>query len=327
MDALNAVAGERTGVSDGACCHPTGPAAAGRSVRNVPHATGVVGSAELPMVSLPGGRFAMGHDGPGGYAEDGEGPRHEVTLDPFAIGRTCVTNAQFAAFAEATGYLTVAEHLGTSFVFAGLLPEDAPATRGVAAAPWWREVPGASWRQPEGEGSTIDRRMDHPAVHIAWHDAMAFGAWSGCRLPTEAEWEYAARGGLEGHTFPWGDELRPGGAHRMNVFQGTFPTHDTAEDGWAGTCPADAFPPNGYGLHEMTGNVWEWCADWFSRDAYRASPTHDPRGPDDGTRRVMRGGSYLCHASYCRRYRVDARSSNTPESTAGNIGFRVARDV
>lgn len=268
----------------------------------------------------------MGNNDPGGDPEDGESPRHRVVLDPFQMAAHCVTNAQYATFVRATGYRTIAEHVGSSFVFGGFLPDDFSPTRGVAAAPWWREVPAASWKQPEGEGSDIDDRMDHPVVHVSWHDAMAFCAWSGTRLPTEAEWEFAARGGRSGARFPWGDDLEPNGEHRMNVFQGSFPSHNTAEDGWAGTCPVATFPPNDFGLWEMTGNVWEWCADWFSAETYGSSPVDNPRGPGSGTRRVMRGGSYLCHESYCRRYRVDARSSNTPDSSAGNIGFRVARD-
>jgi formylglycine-generating enzyme len=269
----------------------------------------------------------MGTAGIYGYAEDGEGPAHEVELSPFSISRHTVTNEQFATFVDATGHRTEAEAFGWSFVFAGFLPEDFPPTRGVAGSPWWRQVEGADWAHPEGPHSTIDQRPDHPAVHISWNDALAFCSWTGARLPSEAEWEFAARGGLSGSRFPWGDELEPYGEHRMNVFQGSFPRHNTAADGHAGTAPVGAFEPNGYGLNQMTGNVWEWTADWFDRAYYARSARHDPKGPETGEERVIRGGSYLCHASYCNRYRVDARNSITPDSSTGNIGLRVARSL
>jgi formylglycine-generating enzyme len=279
----------------------------------------------LGFVGIPGGRFLMGSDDPRGYAADGEGPVHEVAVAGFELARHAVTNDSFAAFVVATGYVTDAERFGASFVFGGLLPDDFAPTRGVVGAEWWREVHGASWRCPEGPQSTIVERGDHPVVHVSWSDAQAFCAWSDTRLPTEAEWEYAARGGLIGCHFPWGDALEPDGEHRMNVFQGVFPGGDTAADGWSGTCPVATFAPNGYGLHELTGNVWEWCHDWFDPNWYRSSPHDNPIGPVSGSTRVMRGGSYLCHESYCWRYRVDARGSNTPDSSTGNLGFRVAR--
>jgi sulfatase modifying factor 1 len=277
-------------------------------------------------VALDGGTFVMGTDARYGYPQDGEGPAHEVTLSPFSISKYAVTNRAFGVFVEATGHRTEAEVFGWSFVFGGLLPDDFPPTRAAAGATWWRQVEGADWRHPEGPASDVVDRGDHPVIHISWNDALAFCAWSGTRLPTEAEWEFAARGGLAQQPFPWGEELEPGGAHRMNVFQGRFPDLDTAADGFAGTAPVQAFEPNGYGLHQMTGNVWEWTSDWFDPSYYRRSPSSDPRGPQAGAARVMRGGSYLCHASYCNRYRVDARSSNTPDSSTGNLGFRVAAD-
>jgi formylglycine-generating enzyme required for sulfatase activity len=275
------------------------------------------------MIDLDGGAFRMGTDAPGGYPGDGEGPVHEVTLSPFAIATETVSNAGFAEFVAATGYVTSAERYEWSFVFAGLLPDDFPETRGVVQTPWWRQVYGATWRAPEGPHSDVADRSDHPVVHVSWDDALAYSEWAGVRLPTEAEWEYAARGGLEGCRFPWGEEREPGGEHRMNVWQGTFPAENTCADGWYGTAPVDAYPPNGYGLHNPTGNVWEWCADWFAADTYRRGDVSDPAGPASGTHRVMRGGSYLCHESYCNRYRVDARSANTPDTSTGNLGFRV----
>jgi formylglycine-generating enzyme required for sulfatase activity len=280
---------------------------------------------DADLVDLVGGPFAMGTDGTYGYGEDGEAPAHEVELAPFSIGRYAVTNAEFGAFVAATGHRTEAEAYGWSFVFAGLLREDFPPTREVAGAPWWRQVEGTDWAHPEGPESSIADRAEHPVVHVSWNDASAFCAWADARLPTEAEWEYAARGGRVGCRYPWGDELEPGGEHRMNVFQGTFPTHNTMADGYAGTAPVAAFAPNAYGLHQVTGNVWEWTADWFDPAYYRVSPRENPQGPPAGAARVMRGGSYLCHASYCNRYRVDARSSNTPDSSTGNLGFRLAR--
>ena len=276
---------------------------------------------------LGGGEFVMGSVDRFAYPDDGEGPVRRVRLGPFQIGAYAVSNADFARFVEATGYVTEAEDFGWSFVFAGLLPDDFPPTRGVAAAPWWRQVEEADWRRPEGPGSDIDARENHPVVHVSWNDAEAYCAWAGARLPSEAEWEYAARGGLEGKAFPWGDELEPGGLHAMNVWQGAFPRENTGEDGYLGTCPVDAFPANGYGLYNMTGNVWEWCSDWFSRDFHTRDKRTNPQGPHRGERRSTRGGSYLCHASYCRRYRVAARNSLTPDSTTGNTGFRCVRDA
>ena len=209
----------------------------------------------------------------------------------------------------------------------GSVPTWARWNEAVAHAPWWRQVYGADWRHPDGPQSDLSGRADHPVVHVSWRDAQAFCAWSGTRLPTEAEWEFAARGGLVQQHFPWGSELEPGGAHRMNVFQGQFPSDDTAADGYAGTAPVHAFPPNGHGLYNMTGNVWEWCADWFDPGYYGHGPVEDPGGPTAGAGRVMRGGSYLCHASHCNRYRVDSRSASEPDSSTGNLGFRVAADV
>ncbi|MFJ3912905.1 formylglycine-generating enzyme family protein [Streptomyces vinaceus] len=265
------------------------------------------------LIDLPGGRFLMGTEDPDSSPTDGEGPVREVTVTPFRIAPTTVTNAQFATFVKATGHVTEAEHFGYSYVFGGFLAGDVAAVSPpVAAVPWWRAVPGATWRHPEGPGSSFAARQNHPVVHVSWNDAQAYCAWSGTRLPTEAEWEYAARGGLEQRRYPWGDELTPDGRHMCNIWRGDFPTHNTAEDGYASTAPAKSFRPNGYGLYNTVGNVWEWCADRFTPHTVN---------------RVMRGGSYLCHDSYCNRYRVAARSSNTPDSSTANIGFRVAADI
>ncbi len=314
-----------------ACCSPSNDRSSA-SPTDPPDgdaSAGAVPLIDVELAELADGTFWMGAPPGDGYADDGEGPVHEVHLSAFSIAPTTVTNGEFAAFCESTGYLTLAEVDQWSFVFAGLLPDDFPPTRAVAAAPWWRQVEGADWRHPAGPHTTFEDVLDHPVIHVTWDDAMAYCRWSGTRLPTEAEWEYAARGGLDRQRFPWGDDIEPGGEHLMNVFQGTFPEINTAADGFAGTAPVRSFPPNGFGLHEMTGNVWEWCADWFSPGTYRESEKKSPRvnpgGPPGGTHRVMRGGSYLCHDSYCTRYRVGARSANTPDSATGNIGFRVAR--
>jgi len=280
------------------------------------------------MIALPGSKFLMGTDSPEAFAQDGEGPIRAVTLDPFSIDRYPVTNELFARFAAATGYRTEAECFGWSFVFwSHISPERFHdlVEDTVAAAPWWCKVPGACWNAPEGPGSNLSRREDHPVVHVSWNDAQAYCRWTGQRLPTEAEWEYAARGGLEQKTYPWGDKLRPDGEHRCNIWQGEFPNVDTGEDGFAGTCPVAAFLPNGFGLYSATGNTWEWCADWFDTEFHRAGPRENPKGPSKGSARVMKGGSFLCHKSYCNRYRVAARSSNTPDSSSSHMSFRCAR--
>ncbi|MFF0049193.1 formylglycine-generating enzyme family protein [Streptomyces sp. NPDC005498] len=316
------------------CCAPAGdarvaPVELGPSIRwepgRVPGAVGAAGNEG--MVLLKGGSFRMGTEDSDGFPEDGEGPVREVALSPFWIDAKAVTNERFARFVDATGYVTEAERFGWSYVFAGFLP--AALRRGAARpaqTPWWCGVEGAHWRAPEGPHSGVDGRADHPVVHVSHNDALAYCRWAGVRLPTEAEWEYAGRGGLEQRRFPWGDELTPGGEHRSNIWQGRFPTKNTAEDGYRGTAPVDAFEPNGYGLYNVSGNVWEWCADWWGTEHGSRRRT-DPKGPARGTSRVMRGGSYLCHRSYCNRYRVAARTANTPDSSTGNLGFRCVRDA
>ncbi len=266
----------------------------------------------------------MGSDGPDGFPADGEGPSRLVQVSPFAISAYAVTNAQFGAFVRETGYVTEAERLNWSFVFTASAPPEVRAriARAAAGTPWWLPVPRAYWAQPEGPGSTVLDRLDHPVVHVSWNDAAAFCRWSGTRLPTEAEWEYAARGGLEGALYPWGEELTPGGEHRCNIWQGAFPTINTAADGYESTAPVHAFSPNGFGLFNVVGNVWEWCEDSFAPDYHRITSELDPLCTAAGVARTLRGGSFLCHHSYCNRYRAAARSSNTPDSSAGNIGFR-----
>jgi sulfatase modifying factor 1 len=248
------------------------------------------------MLEIAGGAFAMGSEDPDAHPQDGEGPVRDVTVGSFAIVATAVTNAEFAAFVADTGHVTDAESAGWSFVFAALLPDDHPPTRALASAPWWRQVHGASWRS--------DARPDHPVVHVSWSDAVAYCEWAGGRLPTEPEWEFAARGGLERKRYAWGDG--PPTPERANLFRGDFPQ----PEGFVGTVPAAALEPNGYGLHGVSGNVWEWCADEFAVG-----------------QRAMRGGSYLCHDSHCNRYRVAARTGSAPDSTSGNVGFRMARSL
>ena len=279
------------------------------------------------MVRLDGGRFYMGTDSEEGFAADGEGPIREVTLDPFHMDTQPVTNEMFAGFARATSYVTEAERFAWSFVFQGHLPDARVIEQRAPGTRWWCKVSGADWRHPEGPDSSIAARADYPAVQVSWNDAAAYARWAGKRLPTESEWEYAARGGLEQNIYPWGDELTPGGRHLCNIWQGEFPFRDTAEDGYSAPAPAGVFPANGYGLDGMSGNTWEWCADWF-HPAYHVTATRvNPVGPASGVNRAMRGGSYLCHKSYCNRYRVAARTSNMPDSAATNIGFRCVRDV
>ncbi|MFE7406387.1 formylglycine-generating enzyme family protein [Isoptericola sp. NPDC057559] len=265
------------------------------------------------LVPLPGGTFDMGSEDPDVNPGDDEGPVRPVDVAPFRVAPTTVTNAEFARFVADTGYRTQAQEFGWSFVFHLFVGEE-PEVRGSAAGtPWWLAVDGADWDHPEGPGSTLEGRADHPVVHVSREDALVYCAWSGTRLPTEAEWEYAARGGLHRRRYPWGDELTPGGEHRCNIWQGTFPRVNTAEDGYVGTAPVGSYPANGYGLHDVAGNVWEWT-----------STAWDPRARDVW---VVRGGSYLCHDSYCNRYRVAARTRNTGDSSSGNTGFRVVADA
>ncbi|MFD8571512.1 formylglycine-generating enzyme family protein [Streptomyces sp. NPDC059639] len=308
------------------CC--TGPRPTGAPPPRETARPAAPGLHPLPheQQTLAGGAFAMGDAFAEGYPADGELPVHTVTLSPFAIDTTTVTNAHFARFVRATGHVTDAERAGSSAVFhAYALAAPADVLGRSPAAPWWLEVRGADWRRPYGPLSGVDGLDDHPVVHVSLGDALAYCAWTGRALPTEAQWEYAARGGLSGARYAWGDELTPGGAHRCHVFQGAFPAAPTGADGWFATAPVRAFPPNGFGLYDMAGNVWEWCADGFDPTWYARSQRRDPRCPPTDApdaRHVLRGGSYLCHPSYCNRYRVSARTATTADSFSGNCGFR-----
>ncbi len=279
------------------------------------------------LVFIRGGVFTMGTDDlhlP--VPQDGEGPSRRVEITEFFMDQYEVSNKEFAEFVEDTGYVTEAETFGDSFVLDILLSEDVKSeiTQAVAHAPWWLPVKGAMWRTPEGRGSTVKDRMDHPVVHVSWNDAFAFCQWANKRLPTEAEWEYAARGGLSDRLFPWGNDPMPRGQHWMNVWQGEFPTVNTGEDGYIGTAPVDSFPPNKYGLHNMAGNVWEWTSDWWTT-RHTSDFRKDPQGPSTGREKVKKGGSYMCTPQFCYRYRCAARSQNSPDSSSSNLGFRCAQ--
>ena len=291
------------------------------------------------LIALDGGTYRMGTDDAAGFPADGEGPVRPVTVSPFRISRYAVSNRQFRAFVEAAEYVTEAERFGWSFVFHLLVPQRGVTVRGASGvAPWWSAIDGACWHAPEGPGSTVDDRLDHPVIHISWHDAMAFCAWSGTRLPTEAEWEFAARGGRDGATYVWGDDFAPDGRMMANTWQGEFPWQNLAVDGYEGTSPVGAFPANGYGLYDMAGNVWEWTSDFFtpyhSADVVKSCCI--PRNPrvatraeglsgEPGTvvpRRVVKGGSHLCAPNYCLRYRPAARQGQAVDTSACHIGFR-----
>ena len=279
---------------------------------------------DLGMVYLKSPEFLMGSEAGEGYPGDGEAPQRTVKCSPYRISACTVSNAQFARFVTETGYVTDAERYGWSFVFHLFLPlEQRTGLRSPAGLPWWLQVKGACWSLPEGPGSHNHDRMDHPVTHVTWRDANAFCHWSGSRLPTEAEWEYAARGGLENKRYGWGDSLQPDGRHQCNIWQGEFPNTNTADDGYTGTAPVDSFEANGHGLYNVCGNVWEWCADWFSPNYHRVTRRDNPIYLIPSGARSIRGGSFLCHRSWCNRYRVAARSSIAPDTSTSHCGFRV----
>ena len=257
---------------------------------------------------------------------DGEGPPRPTKLRRYGISHYAVTNRQFRAFVDETGYVTEAERFGWSFVFWMFLSDSKlRSSRQVSGTPWWYAVDGADWRHPDGPGSSIENRPDHPAVQVSWPDANAFAAWAGGRLPTEAEWEHAARGGTE-REFPWGDDEPDDENPPLNIWQGQFPRLNLATDGYRGTAPVDTFTPNPFGLYNMSGNVWEWCADRFRvRSISTAGKQRDAQALAEGER-TLKGGSYLCHRSYCHRYRIAGRMGRAPDSAAGHVGIRLAFD-
>lgn len=307
------------------------------------------------MVWIPGGEFSMGCADPRGRPFGGPDPMrdarpiHRVQVDGFWMDRTEVTNDGFRAFVSATGYVTVAERPPKPEDFPGapadnLVPGSLVFTPPPGPVPlsnhyaWWNYVAGADWRHPTGPGSSIDSHGDDPVVQIAHEDALAYAAWAGKRLPTEAEWECAARGGLAGAAYPWGADFRPGGRFMANTWQGAFPLNNTADDGYAAVAPVGCFPANAYGLHDMSGNVWEWCSDWYRHDTYAVAaasdrPHHNPRGPSESfdpqepneKKRVLRGGSFLCSEHYCARYIVGTRGKGEPSSGCNHIGFRCVK--
>jgi formylglycine-generating enzyme len=316
------------------------------------------GAAPAGMVWIPGGQFSMGSKDPRGEICGGNEPMadarpiHRVLLDGFWMDRTEVTNAEFMRFVVATGYLTVAERPLRPEDFPGvplrnLVPGSIVFSSPGRAVPlddprrWWRYVPGANWRHPEGPGSDLKGRGQFPVVHVAYEDAEAFAKWAGKRLPTEAEWEFAARGGRAGESYPWGVELNPGPRWMANIWQGEFPGRNSVADGYAATAPVGSFPANGYGLHDVSGNVWEWCSDWYRPDSYArdvaaGSVARNPRGPVQADsfdpeergmpKRVVRGGSFLCTDQYCTRYMVGTRGKSAPDTGSNHTGFRCVRE-
>lgn len=309
------------------------------------------------MVLIPGGEFTMGTDATDSY--ETERPAHRVRVDSFWMDATEVTNAEFEKFVKATGYVTVAERKPDWEELKKQLPAGTAKPADDVLVPgslvfkrppgkvslndvgnWWRWTPGANWRAPDGPGSNLRGRENYPVVQVAWEDAAAYAKWAGKRLPTESEWEFAARGGLDGKRYAWGDELKPNGKWLANIFQGDFPYHDTAEDGFSGLAPVRSFPPNAYGLYDMIGNAWEWCSDWYRVDYYQSlldkkSVAINPPGPTESLdpeepeqpKRVTKGGSYLCSDQYCINYRPSARRGTASDTGMSHVGFRCVMPV
>jgi formylglycine-generating enzyme required for sulfatase activity len=337
------------------------PSATGAFQPTVANAAPPPGTAPDGMVWIPGGEFSMGAADPTGldmnrvgmHATTDSRPIHRVYVDGFWMDKTHVTNEQFETFVRATGYVTVAERTPTAEEFPGAPPGNLVAGSVVFSPPpphhpvplhdqrrWWSYVPGANWRHPLGPKGSIKGKGKDPVVQVAYEDALAYATWAGKRLPTEAEWEFAARGGLTGKAYAWGDEFRPEGEWMANTHQGHFPDQDTGKDGFVGIAPVAQFPPNGYGLYDMAGGVWQWTSDWYRPDYYAHLATlggvaRNPQGPDASydpaepgeKKRVHRGGSFLCTDQYCSRYMVGTRSKGEISTGANHLGFRCVQDA
>lgn len=299
----------------------------GAAIRSTPVHISGKSTEQLPdrMITIPGGPAYVGTDGPA-LPIDGEGPQRRVGLKPFAIDPYAVTNNWFDAFIKATDYETDAEAYGWSLVFETFAPDEANPLR-VAQTPWWRKIEGADWAHPFGPQSNIDGLEDHPVTHVSWNDATAFAKWAGGRLPTEAEWEHAAQGGDRTATYPWGQTEPDPENILCNIWQGEFPHKSTKPTAEMGTNPVGSFAPNPYGLHNMVGNVWEWCADTFRIRSLSARARAINTAAKKENDRLLKGGSYLCHKSYCYRYRIAARTGVRADSSSGHMGFRLVGDA